>query len=97
MYNIKKIQIEEVAHPSKVGPNNKNCVVFYDEKGDVKLTLYYSYNTIIAIEKDLEMSVVDEFYSRSISKLQNYLQPNKKKRVNPSVFEKKLSELLIIK
>ena len=60
-----------------------------------KLTLYFSYDTVVAFSHpDTGTVVCENVFSRTTGKHLNWLEPDKSKRVKYEEFKKKLDEIL---
>ena len=60
-----------------------------------KLTLYFSYDTVVAFEHpDTGMVVCENVFSKTTGKHLNWLEPDKDERFRHSAFKKMLNEVL---
>ncbi|RKZ28456.1 hypothetical protein DRQ26_01030 [bacterium] len=60
-----------------------------------KLTLYFSYDTIVAFEEEYEgIKVCENVFSVTTGKHLNWLEPDKKKRLPYDAFKKELEKTL---
>ena len=75
-----------------LGTVNKNVVCL--RKGDNKLYIYFSYETPIAYEYQMETICRKNDWSVTTGKFMNTLEADKSKRIDGEVFEAKLDELL---
>lgn len=73
---------------SNMGTVNKNRVTLCNR--DREVTLYFSYDTIVAVDG----IVAENDWSRTTGKLLNELQPDKKKRVPYETVQKEIEERL---
>ncbi len=59
------------------------------------ITLYYSYNTLIAIKNiDNVIYVSENIYSNTTGKYLNKIEPNKKNRLKREIFEKLADKII---
>lgn len=81
----------EIMHEN-LGTVNKNKVVI--SRGGQSVRLYFSYNTLVAVDEDVSQNE----WSRTTGKMLNELQPDKKARVpHAAVLERaqeRLKEIL---
>lgn len=59
-----------------------------------KLTLYFSYETVIAFREGGELTIRKNDWSSTTGKHLNEINDNKKLRIDGEVFEQKLKEVL---
>lgn len=75
-----------------LGTINKNVVTIC--KKNTYLSLYFSYKTIIAFDKNGLCFMTDKKFSMTTSKFQNELKRKGFKEISEQEFQKKLSEVL---
>jgi hypothetical protein len=58
------------------------------------LTLYFSYNTVVAFRDNVDFQISENVWSRTTGKHLNWLDPDKSKRLPNSEFEERLENVL---
>jgi len=90
MLNVEKIGLRNM------GTVNKNMVFISgkDEKGNNRnITLYFSYETIVGIEKDYNTYCLQNYWSTTTGKLLNEIESDKSKRLSQEDFDKVLNSI----
>ena len=75
-----------------LGTVNKNLIGLRLKNGD--LYIWFSYETPVAFEYQMEMFVRQNDWSVTTGKLLNELEPDHSKRIDGDIFENKLNKLL---
>ena len=76
-----------VSH-SNEGTINKNSVTIETERA--RLTLYFSYETIVCFNGCGDEATIKNYWSTTTGKFLNELQPNKNLRLDENEFKKRL-------
>lgn len=78
-----------------LGTVNKNKVSFYDKStGIAKLRLWFSYETCVGYWYNGQIVCRVNDWSNTTGKLLNEIEPDKKKRIEGTIFEKQLDEIV---
>ena len=83
--NVTNVSLENL------GTVNKNKVTLETDQGNI--VLYFSYETIVAVEAKGQLSVRQNDWSVTTGKFLNELEPNKDRRLPTPGFEGVLSQV----
>lgn len=78
-------------HLNNLGTVNRNEVVLESDNG--KIVLYFSYETIVGIEKNGQTYCLKNYWGPTTGKLLNDIEPDKGKRLDQEDFDKVLSSI----